>query len=226
MLERWKNARTASLLEEFLEQQPSAEASRRAILENVVAIRGVRTDGKISASHGLLISENGYVITAQHCVYEKNRVYIITSERNNHPIEKVCAFCDVGPVRYDVALIKVHMPGSSRPKPIRFYTGNGCVGGRLVTFDGKNVLHHKGSVFSFSDGIIPLAIDNTPGNSGAPIMTPAGELVGIMSQRLLKPIMPLGINSLGVSYEQVRACISLYINNLKENKDGSIRSSA
>ena len=126
-------------LDEFIQQiywgeSISEEESKENIKSNIVQIHAFKIKGKASYhsySNGLLITENGYFLTAKHCVmfddpainFKTSDLRIIDNQGDSYEIERVCAAGKFKKKenRYideDIALVKAKI--DKKPKSIKY----------------------------------------------------------------------------------------------------------
>ncbi len=145
-------------------------------------------------SNGLLVTNNGYFITAYHCVDDlaTNPLRIRCQDGQSYPIDKVCVI----EKNIDLALAKASIPekGHASPQAFKFYCGlypKGIEVFHLSRWDGK-CLRKKGSVtrrwvdvrsipredfFRHFDHEVPIK----NGDSGGVYVSNVGEVMGIAS---------------------------------------------
>lgn len=136
---------------------------------------------------GALITEDGYILTAEHVVSGVNRLTIIFS--NGVELEAKLVASDV---KYDIALLKV--PGSKyKALPLGQGLTTG-LGEEAITIGtpgdielgqsiSKGILSGKRK----QDEIVYLQTDLavSPGNSGGPLMNAKGQIIGVIQRKLL-----------------------------------------
>ncbi len=90
------------------------QSSTRRIYQSVVEIDIQRRDGRPDSGSGVLLTENGYVVTAHHVMDDfvggVARTHDGQEYRIMHPII-------ISSPRHDIAIIKVDMEGMARPVP-------------------------------------------------------------------------------------------------------------
>lgn len=160
----------------------------------------------VTRSNGLLITKDGYFLTAKHCIdYDYHSGLVIDSKGRHYPIEKVCAQtakCRDKNRRDDLALAKAKIEGSSEPMNYRIFNTELLKSGlavALLYYDRQGALKRKyGFVknlmnymaVDLGDGtfesyprqfVVQLDITAEQGHSGGMIICPEGRLVGIAS---------------------------------------------
>lgn len=109
----------ADALEDFVQnvywgENLSAEESKKRLEEGLVE---ARQDGQ-HRFNGLLVTDNGYFLTAKHCVnrdFSGTKIYLHNG--NSYPIEKVCCWGK----KEDIAIVKVDIGGNPAAKRYRIY---------------------------------------------------------------------------------------------------------
>jgi len=159
-----------------------------------------------SCSNGLLITEDGYFLTAKHCVdHSYSQGTIKDSQGKQYSIEKVCAVSKKNPKdpkqKTDLALVKARIEGPSQPMRYRIFNTYQLkkeLPVKLLSYkDGKlkeqygivKKLHDyrivslkKGRYTYFPDSfVVHLSTAVESGQSGGTIVCPEGRLVGIIN---------------------------------------------
>lgn len=145
---------------------------------------------QFSLGSGVIIDEEGFVLTNFHVVSRANRVWIKLSDGREYEAEKI-----VGTSFTDMALLKIRKKGNEKFTAVKFATDDDLLLGETVLALG-NPFGLGGSV---SRGILssksrrppaenaPLDVMDwlqtdsaiNPGNSGGPLINLRGELIGI-----------------------------------------------
>jgi len=132
------------------------------------------------------VSRDGYLLTAHHVIAQAGRVEVATADGAWH--HAVVVGTDVA---NDIALVKVSIGplsalriGEFRDTPIgtRVFTVGFPVPdllGRDPVFAGGDVNSRSGLVGA--DSIFQLSIPIQPGNSGGPIVTESGDVIGLLT---------------------------------------------
>jgi S1-C subfamily serine protease len=163
------------------------------LIQNVVQLR-LYSENFCLQSNGLMITENGYVITARHCIEPLMRGEVkyskVISENSTHSIERVCLISQ----DHDFALIKMNNDGAAgsqkfKLNPHSLYDSNmvalltkrdgfpEVIPGNFLSsefngiFDSGQLLNNQ---FSIEAGVLP-------GHSGSPVINEKGELMGLVS---------------------------------------------
>lgn len=109
--------------------------------------------------NGLLITKNGYFITANHCVEDPFYRKVRTVEGKVYSLEKICAFS----ASQDLALAKIDLPGPAEPCIYRFrdrldMEADQSMSGKLVMYtrkDGK-VIGKLGKFKGYTKDVLAL----------------------------------------------------------------------
>jgi S1-C subfamily serine protease len=143
-----------------------------------------------SAGSGVIIDEEGYVLTNVHVVQDATEITVKLSDNRVLPAEVLA-----GARRSDVALLKIHAPPGEKFKPIKLAADNDLLLGETVIALGnpfglggsvsKGILSSKtrratetGDAMDMEDWLQTDAAIN-PGNSGGPLVNLKGELIGL-----------------------------------------------
>jgi len=171
----------------FGEDIPSIE-SIKSLENGVVELRVC--DGKDSySSNGLLITENGYFLTALHGLkHELCNAYITMPNGTEYPLTKLCA---VGK-NYDIALAKAKIPGECKAMKYRFYNTNNLskIPVKIITRKEEKLREYYGSTIGllprdfsslFQEHFDIFTNECIPGDSGGVVISPEGGLMGFIS---------------------------------------------
>ena len=145
---------------------------------------------QMSAGSGVIIDEEGYVLTNVHVVEEANEITVKLSDGRVLPADVVA-----GTRRSDVALLKIHGNDGEKFKPIKLAAENDLLLGETVMALGnpfglggsvsKGILSSKTRRAAVTDN--PMDMEDwlqtdaaiNPGNSGGPLINLKGELIGL-----------------------------------------------
>lgn len=165
-------------------------------LPSVVSI-SVSKDGGSGTGSGFIISDDGYIITANHVVADATAISVILSDSKIYSAKVID-----GNEFTDVALIKIDATGLT---PIEIGSSSDLlVGDSVVAIGTPASLNFAGSlatghvsyqnrIFKISDGnggvekkmtLIQTNALVNPGNSGCPLINEYGEAVGIVTMKL------------------------------------------
>lgn len=157
--------------------------------DNIYAYRPkeTRKEKGFSTGTGFFITKHGHMITNYHVVEDANEVLTIID--NKQLIAKVLAKDPIN----DIALIKVDY--SSKPLPMqqkpKLAKGSEIMtlGYPLISIQGqeqKATFGHINALSGFGDDIRFIQIDAPiqPGNSGGPLLSKAGNVIGIVTATL------------------------------------------
>ncbi len=143
-----------------------------------------------SAGSGVIIDEEGYVLTNVHVVEDATEIVVTLADNRNYPADLV-----VGTRKSDVALLKIRAKEGEKFVPIQFAADDDLLLGETVVALGnpfglggsvsKGILSSKTRRSTAQDGILDMedwiqtdaAIN--PGNSGGPLVNLDGNLIGL-----------------------------------------------
>lgn len=143
-----------------------------------------------SAGSGVIIDEEGYVLTNVHVVEDATEIVVTLADNRSYPAELV-----VGTRKSDIALLKIRAKPGERFVPILFAADDDLLLGETVIALGnpfglggsvsRGILSSKTRRSSAQDGVLDMedwiqtdaAIN--PGNSGGPLVNLEGNLIGL-----------------------------------------------
>lgn len=152
------------------------------VLDSVVVISNGNSHGS-----GVFISSDGYILTAAHVV-EGTTVVDVTLYNNRTRKAKVVKYLE----KKDIALIKISGEGYS---PLSFRKEKEKIGRDVYAIGAP---HSKDLSYSVTKGILSSyrTYENgnfiqtdariNPGNSGGPLLTQDGQIIGIVSWKIMK----------------------------------------
>jgi hypothetical protein len=116
---RKKLERTISALDGFIQQvywgeDLTPDQSEESLQQGLVEISYIWGD---HAANGILITDDGYFLTARHCLDKLSDKKVRLYDQTCHMIDEMCAFSKLE----DIALAKADIPGECKPKSYRFY---------------------------------------------------------------------------------------------------------
>ncbi len=147
-------------------------------------------DRQYSLGSGVIIDEDGYVLTNLHVVRRASRVWVKLADGRELEAQPV-----KGKTSTDVALLKIVSKNGEKFKPVKFATDDDLLLGETVIALGnpfglggsvsRGILSSKerrapkdGEALDVSNWLQTDAAIN-PGNSGGPLVNLRGELIGI-----------------------------------------------
>ncbi|GDY21013.1 protease [Verrucomicrobiota bacterium] len=147
-------------------------------------------DRQYSLGSGVIIDEDGYVLTNLHVVRRASRVWVKLADGRELEAQPV-----KGKMTADVALLKIVAKNGEKFKPVKFATDDDLLLGETVIALGnpfglggsvsRGILSSKerraprdGEALDVSNWLQTDAAIN-PGNSGGPLVNLRGELIGI-----------------------------------------------
>lgn len=144
---------------------------------------------QFSAGSGVIIDEEGYIITNVHVVEEASEIEVTLADKRTFPAELL-----MGTRRSDVALLKIKAKPGERFTPVKFGADDDLLLGETVIALGnpfglgvsvsRGILSAKTrrpkaeGVLEVEDWIQTDAAIN-PGNSGGPLVNLKGEMIGL-----------------------------------------------
>jgi serine protease Do len=143
-----------------------------------------------SAGSGVIIDEEGYVVTNVHVVEDATEIVVTLADNRSYPADLV-----VGTRKSDIALLKIRAKPGEHFVPIHFAADDDLYLGETVIALGnpfglggsvsRGILSSKTRRSTAQDGILDMedwiqtdaAIN--PGNSGGPLVNLEGNLIGL-----------------------------------------------
>ncbi|MBN2459081.1 trypsin-like peptidase domain-containing protein [Candidatus Woesearchaeota archaeon] len=187
--------RVASALESFLQNFYNGECLSEVDAKKNLELGVVEIVGKKGhLANGLLVTSNGYFLTAKHCVdHEPKKMKkrkIRLHDQQEYAFEKVCVWSE----ERDVALAKATMPGECKPMLYKFCNTSVKLKEQpllvLTRWDGKLTLrssmlekHLKRKLY-FKGEIYASYGDSVPGDSGGSLVSLDGRVMGIHTHTL------------------------------------------
>lgn len=182
---RGRTKRLAATLDDFLTNAKNnsltVEEARKNLEEGVVELVKY---GEHS-SNGLLISDDGYFLTARHCVERSLPQQIVLYDGMKCRVEKVCAKGKTDLV--DIALVKADVPGNAVSRSYRLQTSeyvDACLPIALFTRWDEKLVKKYGftgpAPSSWKDSFVS-SIPVIHGDSGGIVANQDYNLMGIIS---------------------------------------------
>ncbi len=207
-------------------------------LPSVVSISVVTTDNKGAIGSGFIISEDGYIVTANHVIADARSIRVILSDNSSYNASVVD-----GNDFTDIAVLKIEAKGLS---PIEIGRSSDLlIGDSVLAIGTPASIDYAGSLatghVSYQNRVLKIyksdkqsvekkfkliqtnALVN-PGNSGCPLINEYGEAVGIVTMKLnseyfegmcfaipLDAAMPI-INAMmtGENYDDLLSAVAYY----------------
>ncbi len=184
---RERTKRLAATLDDFLANAKNNsltdEEARKNLEEGVIEL----VESGEHSSNGLLISDDGYFLTARHCVAGSLPLQIVLYDGMKCKVEKICA---QGKIEWiDIALVKADVPGNAVFRNYRYHLEtNKYIGGRLpvalFTRRNKKLVKKYGvagsELFPLWKDSFASSIPIIGGDSGGIVANKNYELMGIM----------------------------------------------
>lgn len=179
----------SSLKRKYSLKAALSESVSKQPLENLLVNLVLPTNGDSylsSSGNGILLTEDGYILTAQHVVHDGalERGVVIDTNAQTYQIEELVRESE----EYDLAIIKVNRVGDSVPTEIRVddtfqYTNGDEV--RCISLFDEEIYRQIGVIMDNpnsqyeTDNNFCTSINLTHGFSGSPFVSLDGKLVGI-----------------------------------------------
>ena len=143
-----------------------------------------------SAGSGVIIDEEGYVVTNVHVVEDATEIVVTLADNRSYPADLI-----VGTRKSDIALLKIRAKAGEKFIPVKFAADDDLLLGETVIALGnpfglggsvsRGSLSSKTRRSTAQDGFLDMedwiqsdaAIN--PGNSGGPLVNLEGDLIGI-----------------------------------------------
>jgi len=187
------------------------------------------------SSNGLLITENGYFITAAHCL--EDGVFlpqIKLHDGNRYYVEKVCVRGKRGNGSVDLVIAKAGMPGPCKPIKYKLFQNrkvenanvaalarkDGLVKCQYGLIESESSQRNSLDFCFFSDSTFRLSArdyfiikynDAVPGDSGGVIVGKDNDIIGLFSGKASNADF-----SIGVKFFRALELISIYACNVRK----------
>jgi S1-C subfamily serine protease len=175
-------------------EKPVVPTVYEMMTDSVVEIHGVDMFFRPWTASGVVLTEDGFIATAKHCV-KGNLFFWCTIEDKEYIIDQWCANADSEAAVFKISA-KGLVPARLAKEPLKLgqtVYGMGWAGGRFTDYLSKGIVStvdHSDELVG--DGILTdLNIEH--GMSGGGLFTEQGELVGLLAAYYL------GNKSLSVS---------------------------
>ena len=183
------------------------------------------SDGKSSNGTGFIIYDDGYIVTNWHVIDGSEKIKIVTSDGNEY-IARVMGKEE----HYDVALLKIDLDQNTKLSSVKFADsdkievcdpviaiGNPFGLGKTVTagivsYKGRN-LSDQISELGVNGNLVSYIQTDAPvnyGNSGGPLFSAKGEVIGMITVFVLD-----GSHSTGINFAIPSNILQKVINQLK-----------
>lgn len=173
---------------------PEPTAGRKSIATfaerirpSIVKIIQVGREGIDGLGAGFVVREDGLIATNRHVIGEARRIQVETSDGRKHEVTEVLA----NDVHLDLALVRIAKAGL-KPLPLGD-SRNARQGDPIVTMgvpEGLDFSVVEGVISALRDveeiPMIQVAVPIERGNSGGPLLSEAGEVLGIVTLKSLR----------------------------------------
>lgn len=153
----------------------------------VTVIGQVRGFGTVSSGSGVIVSEDGYVLTNNHVIEEAEQLFIELADGEQAPAELAGAdpFSDLAVLKVDVSVPAVAPLGNSDAlnpgetviaigSPLGDFKNTVTVG--VISATGRNLDSGRGYLL---ENMIQTDAAINQGNSGGPLVNLAGQVIGL-----------------------------------------------
>lgn len=169
---------------------PAIEITKKASDSVVGIITKTSEDGELEVSgsgSGIVLSENGYIITNKHVISNADRIYVMLAEQEEEIPAELIGYDE----QRDIAVIKIVHKQVTPPifgDSEQVQTGEMAIaiGNPLGTLTGtitQGIISAKNRVVTLSDGHRQAFIQTdtaiNPGNSGGALLNGKGQVIGI-----------------------------------------------
>lgn len=169
----------------------SSEQVVQKVLPSVVQIEATNQAG-ISGGSGVIMSEDGYIITNAHVVEDARSITVTTNDKNEHQAELIAydSESDVGIIKIEGTFTPATFGDSSKVVPGEEVLAIGTpYSSDLFQTVTKGVVSAKRDSLTFSSlGLTINVIQHdaaiNSGNSGGPLVNMYGQVIGINSVKI------------------------------------------
>ncbi len=174
------------------ENNLSVEAAYQKVVQSVVGIKTyvLREIDVYAEGSGMIISEDGYILTCYHVIEDCNSVTVTTDDNSTYEATLVAYDANT-----DIAVLKIKATGLV---PVEFGSSDATGVGQFVLAVGSpggeqlsssltfGVLSGKQRESSLSGYNTLLQYDAAvnPGNSGGPLVNLSGQVIGLVSSKI------------------------------------------
>lgn len=205
--ENYDANKMAQTVEQLTQENKTITQMLEIVNEGVVGISKLKDTGntifsedgtsKLGLGTGMIVSENGYILTNEHVSGEKySNCYITLSSGKNYQGSVVWSDSDL-----DLAIIKINaknlqyvsLGDSSEVKvgqkvyaignPVGFEFQRTVTSG-IISATNRTVILQESEKSSYMEDLIQTDATINPGNSGGPLVNENGEVIGINSVKI------------------------------------------
>ncbi len=178
-----ESAQQISELEENIQKLKIENQDFSAIIDDIVkAVVSVKTN--VGSGSGFIVDLDGYIVTNYHVVQGATAAIILTNDGGRHSVRSV-GYDEAA----DIAVLKIDASGLSRLK--WGDSGKVKIGEKVIAVGSPGGLDFsvtQGIVSAFrtskGNNYVQIDVPINPGNSGGPLVTIAGEAVGVNSLKI------------------------------------------
>lgn len=203
----YNTVRTSQTIEEVQKQSTTIADVIESVSNCVVGISKLQENGnsiflngattKLGLGTGMIVSENGYILTNQHVAGSKYSTCYVTLENGKaYKANVVWADEDL-----DLAIVKIAVRGlqyvnignsdNVRTGEAVYAIGNPIgfefqktVTAGIVSGIDRTIKLEEGDKVSYMEDLIQTDATINPGNSGGPLITPQGDVIGINTVKI------------------------------------------
>ena len=196
---------------ENVENETEKKKNRADILENVIesvvgisklkttgsSILGKATEDQLGLGTGIIVSENGYILSNSHVAGEKySTCYVTLEDRNTYTGEVVWADSDL-----DLSILKINAKDLKYVKlgdsekvrigedslaignPIGYEFRRTVTSG-IISAVNRTIRIEEGEKVTYMSNLIQTDATINPGNSGGPLINSEGEVIGVNTVKI------------------------------------------
>lgn len=204
---KYNTIRASQTIEEVQRQSETIADVIEAVSDCVVGISKLQENGnsifldgaatKLGLGTGIIVSENGYILTNQHVAGSKYSTCYVTLE-NGKAYKASVVWADED---LDLAIVKINVRGlqyvnlgnsdSVRTGETVYAIGNPIgfefqktVTAGIVSGVDRTIKLEEEEKVSYMEDLIQTDATINPGNSGGPLITPEGDVIGINTVKI------------------------------------------
>ena len=194
-------------VENYIEKKKSKADILEDVIDSVVGISKLKTTGssilgkatedQLGLGTGIIVSENGYILSNSHVTGEKySTCYVTLEDRNTYTGEVVWADSDL-----DLSIIKINVKdlkyanlGDSEKvrigedsiaigNPIGYEFRRTVTSG-IISAINRTIRIEEGDKVTYMSNLIQTDATINPGNSGGPLINSEGEVIGVNTVKI------------------------------------------
>lgn len=201
----------STIYEKTVDNYTEKKKSKVDILEDVIdcvvgisklkttgsSILGKATEDQLGLGTGIIVSENGYILSNSHVTGEKfSSCYVTLEDRNTYTGEVVWADSDL-----DLSIIKINVKNLKYAKlgdSEKVRIGEDClaignpigyefrrtVTSGIISAVNRTIRIEEGEKITYMSNLIQTDATINPGNSGGPLINSEGEVIGVNTVKI------------------------------------------